>query len=210
MTEGLLRVALTFDTEHPDRPNVAGTSERILEALDTAGVTATFFVQGRWAEAFPEAALSIPAGGHLVGNHSHYHARMPLLTDEGLAEDIAESGRVITDTTGVDPRPWFRCPFGAGATDPRVQAAVTAAGYRHVGWHIAAEDWEPSRTGVAIEADLVAGVRDHGDGAVILLHTWPSGTLAALPGTVARLRDRGATFVRVDDLDSVPVAPSWA
>jgi peptidoglycan/xylan/chitin deacetylase (PgdA/CDA1 family) len=206
----LLRVALTFDAEHPDRPNVAGTAERLLDALDTAGVPATFFVQGRWAEAYPATARAIATAGHQVGNHSHYHARMPLLTDSGLAEDIAEAGRIILDTTGVDPLPWFRCPFGAGATDPRVQAVVTAAGYRHVGWHIAAEDWEPSRTGGAIEADLVAGVRDHGDGAVILLHTWPSGTLAAIPGTIARLRDRGAAFVRVDALESIPVAPSWA
>jgi peptidoglycan-N-acetylglucosamine deacetylase len=205
-----LRVALTFDAEHPDRPNVAGTAERLLDALATARVSATFFIQGRWAEAYPETARSIATAGHLVGNHSHYHARMPLLTDDGLAEDIAESGRIITDATGVDPRPWFRCPFGAGATDPRVQAAVRGAGYQHVGWHIAAEDWEPSRDGVAIEADLVKGARGHGDGTVILLHTWPSGTLAAIPGTVARLRDRGAEFVRVDALESIPVAPSWA
>jgi peptidoglycan/xylan/chitin deacetylase (PgdA/CDA1 family) len=210
VSEPLLRVALTFDAEHPDRPNEAGTAERLLEALDLAGVRATFFVQGRWAEAYPVTARSIPAGGHLVGNHSHYHARMPLLTDAGLAEDIRDATDAIAAATGTDPRPWFRCPFGAGATDPRVQAAVTAAGYRHVGWHIAAEDWEPTRTGPMIETDLVDGVRTHGDGAVVLLHTWPSGTLAAIPGTVARLRDLGATFVRVDELPALPVAPSWA
>ena len=28
----------------------------------------------------------------------------------------------------VDPRPWFRCPFGAGADDPRVLAAVMRLG----------------------------------------------------------------------------------
>ena len=27
---------------------------------------------------------------------------------------------VIRETTGVDPRPWFRCPFSAGDDDPRV------------------------------------------------------------------------------------------
>ena len=210
MSESLLRVALTFDAEHPDRPNEAGTSERLLEALDVAAVRATFFVQGRWAEAYPGVARSIPTGGHLVGNHSHYHARMPLLTDAGLAEDIRDATDAILATTGIDPRPWFRCPFGAGATDPRVQGAVTAGGYRHVGWHIAAEDWEPTRTGPMIETDLVDGILAHGDGAVILLHSWPSGTLAAIPGTVARLRDLGATFVRVDELAVLPVAPSWA
>lgn len=204
------RVALTFDAEHPDRPNEPGVTERIIGALAHEGVTATFFIQGRWAEAYPAVARSVADAGHLVGNHSHYHARMPLLSDDGLTEDIAEAGRAIEEATDFDPRPWFRCPFGAGSTDPRVLGAIAAAGYRHVGDHVAAEDWEPFRTGPAIEADLVAGTLAHGDGAVVLLHAWPRGTLDALPGTIARLRDAGARFVRIDGLDEVPTKPKWA
>ncbi len=206
----VLRVALTFDAEHPDRPNEPGVTDRLLEILARDGVTATFFIQGRWAEAYPAVARSIADGGHLVGSHSHYHARMPLLTDEGLATDIADAAKAIEAATGLDPRPWFRCPFGAGADDPRVQAAVEAAGYRHVGWDVAAEDWEPARDGPAIEADLVGGTLAHGDGSVILLHAWPSGTLAAIPGAIARLRDAGARFVRIDELAAIPAQPNWA
>ena len=205
------RVALTFDAEHADRPSEPLVTERLLEALDAAGVRATFFVQGRWAEAYPATARAIATAGHLVGNHSHYHARMPLLTDAGLAEDIAEAGRIILDSTGVDPRPWFRCPFGAGSDDPRVLRAVAAGGYRHAGWHVAAEDWEPERRdGSLIERDVVDGVLAHGDGAVVLLHTWPRGTLAAIPAIIDRLRVAGAAFVGIDELDEVPAAPSWA
>ena len=204
------RVALTFDAEHPDRPTEPGVTERLLDTLATAEVSATFFIQGRWAEAEPKTARRIAVDGHLVGHHSHYHARMPLLTDAGVAEDLAEAGRVIAEVTGIDPRPWFRCPFGAGWDDPRVLAAVTSAGYRHVGWHIAADDWEPDRPGAMIERDVVAGVEANGDGAVILLHSWPRGTLDALPNTVARLREAGVAFVRVDELDEVPARPSWA
>lgn len=210
MNDAPFRVAFTFDAEHPDRPHEAGSSARLIDALAKADVLATFFVQGRWAEANPATARSIATAGHLIGHHSHYHARMPLLTDAGLAEDIADGAAAIVAATGVDPRPWFRCPFAAGATDPRVQAAVTAAGYRHVGWHLAAEDWEPRRAGPAIESDLVRGAVAQGDGTVILLHAWPSGTLAAIPGTVARLRDAGASFVRIDALETLPGAPSWA
>jgi len=50
------RVALTFDAEHPDRPARPGNDERLLDALAAAGVRATFFVQGRWAEAYPAVA----------------------------------------------------------------------------------------------------------------------------------------------------------
>ena len=198
------RVALTFDAEHPDRPANLGLTATLLATLKRKGVRATFFVQGRWAEAFPDVARAIAAGGHLVGNHSHYHVRMPLLTDAGLTEDIEEARRVIMALTGVDPRPWFRCPFGAGATDARVQAAVVAAGYRHVGWHVAGDDWEPSRSPEVIAADVVGGVLAHGDGAVVLLHTWPTATLAALDSIVTRLTEAGHEFCGVDELPDAP------
>jgi peptidoglycan-N-acetylglucosamine deacetylase len=210
VTEAPFRVALTIDTEHPDRPTGIAITERLIETLAGEEVTATFFLQGRWAEAYPDVARSIAAAGHLIGNHSHYHARMPLLNDEGLREDIADAGQAIEATTGVDPRPWFRCPFGAGSTDRRVLAAVTAAGYRHVGWHVGVEDWDPARSATTIEEDLVAGTLAHGDGTVMLLHAWPRQTLEALPPTLRRLRDAGATFIRIDGLDEVPAAPNWA
>jgi peptidoglycan/xylan/chitin deacetylase (PgdA/CDA1 family) len=202
-----LRVALTFDAEHPDRPSRHGVSEELIDKLDGEKIRASFFIQGRWAEAYPDAARQIPAAGHFVGNHSFYHARMPLLSDAGLAEDVRAAEAVIRDIVGVDPRPWFRCPFGAGSDDPRVISGLNALGYRNVGWHVVATDWEPDAAG-QIESAVVDGVIAHGDGAIVLLHTWPAGTLAALPGIARRLRDRGATFVRVDELERIPELPA--
>jgi len=121
---GPFRVALTFDAEHPDRPSAPGVQERLLDGLAGFAVRATFFVQGRWAEAYPATARRIPAEGHLVGNHSHYHARMPQLNSPGLAWDIKTAEENIIAITGVDPRPWFRNPFGAGSDDPRVLKAI--------------------------------------------------------------------------------------
>ena len=202
-------MALTFDAEHPDRPSRPRVAEELLETLETERVRATFFVQGRWAEAYPRTARQIPAGGHLVGNHSFYHARMPLLSDAGLAEDVRSAERVIAEIVGVQPRPWFRCPFGAGADDERVLAGLASLGYRNVGWDVAATDWEPDMAG-QIESTVVDGVLRHGDGAVVLLHTWPAGTLAALGGIIRRLRDRGARFARVDELTAAPEGPRSA
>jgi len=198
------RVALTFDAEHPDRPSAAGVQERLLDVLERRAVRATFFIQGRWAQAYPETARRIPAAGHLVGNHSHYHARMPLLSARGLRSDIVAARGAILAVTGVDPLPWFRCPFGAGAADRRVQAIVRELGYRHVGWHVAGIDWPTERSGADVEESVVGGALRRGDGCVILLHTWPDRTEAAMPGIVSRLRDAGVTFVGVDELPTVP------
>jgi peptidoglycan-N-acetylglucosamine deacetylase len=203
-------VALTFDAEHPDRPADPAATDRLIERLDGLRVRATFFIQGRWAEANPTTARAIAEAGHLVGNHSHYHARMPLLTETGLAEDIAEAGRAIEAASGVDPRPWFRCPFGDGTADPRVVDALTRAGYRHVGWHVDGLDWDAGRSASTIEDEVRTGVAAQGDGAVILLHAWTPGMSAALVPTVDRLRDDGMTFVTIDELDHIPAAPSWA
>jgi peptidoglycan/xylan/chitin deacetylase (PgdA/CDA1 family) len=200
-----LRVALTFDAEHPDRPWCPpGNADRILDTLAAEQVRATFFVQGRWAQAYPAAAGRIRPEGHLVGFHSHYHARIPLLLGGGFASDVADGQAAVLAATGVDPRPWFRCPFGAGHDDPRVLAELEAHGYRNVHWHVELEDWEPWRTGQAIASDAIEGIREHGDGTVVLLHTWPGGTGDAVGSIVGGLRDLGATFVTVDELDDLP------
>lgn len=201
---GPFRVALTFDAEHSDRPAAPGVAERLLDALVRLEVRATFFVQGRWAEAYPELARRIPEDGHLVGSHSHYHARMPLLSDDGLVADVEAAAEAIVAATGVDPRPWFRCPFGAGMDDPRVLGAIGRAGYRHVGWHVVGEDWRPEISPARVRDAVLAGTRRHGDGAVVLLHTWPDRMLVALEPVVTTLRAEGARFVRIDALDAIP------
>ena len=204
------RVALTFDAEHPDRPAPPGIADRLLDLLDQLGVPATFFVQGRWAEAFPVTARRIGEAGHAVGSHSFYHARMPLLSHAGLASDIGAAERVLREIVGVDPRPWFRCPFGEGDDDARISAALARLGYANVGWDVVAEDWDPRRTSRQVEADVVAGASAHGDGAVVLLHAWPGRTHAAIPGIVRRLRDAGADLVRIDALAQLPATgPKW-
>ena len=198
---GPFRVALTFDAEHPDRPHRPGVTAGILDVLAGRRVPATWFLQGRWVESEPELARQIATDGHLVGNHSFYHARLPLLTDAGLATDVAEAERVIRELTGIDPRPWFRCPFSAGADDPRVLGILGAAGYRDIGADVVLDDWEPDRTGPLLASDALRETPRVGDGAVVLLHAWPPGTLDALPAMIDGLRDRGATFVRIDALE---------
>jgi peptidoglycan/xylan/chitin deacetylase (PgdA/CDA1 family) len=196
---------LTFDAEHPDRSGCPpGNAERILDALAAEAAHATFFVQGRWAGSQPACSKRIADEGHLVGHHSHYHARMSLLSDEGIDSDVLDGQRRIQEHTGVDPRPWFRCPFGDGHDDPRVLESLARLGYRNVHWHVELEDWEPWRTGEAIARDAIAGVLAHGDGAVVLLHTWPEGTGDAVGSIIAGLKQLGAVFVGLDELEDLP------
>jgi peptidoglycan-N-acetylglucosamine deacetylase len=194
------RIALTFDTEHWSHPSTADVQERILDVLTAARVRATFFVQGRWATAYPCCAKRIAASGHLVGNHSHHHAPMNSLTDAGIESDVRKAEEAIVEITGADPRPWFRCPFGYGHDDPRVLAALERSGYRNHHWDVEPDDWKPERTPADLERLVIDGALSHGDGAVVLLHSWPPATIAALPAILAGLADAGASFVGLDEV----------
>jgi peptidoglycan/xylan/chitin deacetylase (PgdA/CDA1 family) len=199
MTDGP-QVALTFDAEHPDRPHHGDHATWVLDELARLEVRATFFLQGRWVEAFADVARRVGTDGHLIGNHSFYHARMPLLSQEGFEEDIHEAQRAIIDATGVDPRPWLRFPFGAGADSPSLVDRLATLGYRHVGWDVEVYEWEPGRSAREVAGAAVDGVTARGDGAIVLLHTWPDPVAPALAELVGRLRDGGARFVRLDEL----------
>ena len=129
---------------------------------------------------------------------------MPLFSVDGLREDLADAEAVIRGETGVDPHPWFRCPFGTGADDEGLITSLAELGYRHAGWHVEAYEWDEESTAEGVGEAVVRGTLAHGDGAVVLLHPWPDQVAPALPPIVAALRDAGATFVRLDDLDLPP------
>jgi len=196
-----LRVALTFDAEHPSREgHRPGTETEILDVLHRAGARGTFFLQGRWASAHPSIARRVVEDGHLVGNHSHHHAPMTLLTAEGIRTDVERAEERIGEVAGVDPRPWFRCPFGAGADDPSVLTGLRDLGYQNVHWAIDPGDWRESATADGVASAVIDGLRSVPEGAVVVFHTWPGGTPDALRTVLGRLRAEGATFVTVSEV----------
>jgi len=204
----VLRVALTLDVEHPDRRSRVGVTEDILATLTDKDVRATTFIQGRWALAYPKLARQIAADGHLVGCHSHFHARMPMLTRRGLASDVRSATRALRDITGVDPHPWFRCPFGAIDRGTAVLDQLRSLGYRNVGWNVDSKDWA-SRGADRVARRVIDGVLQHGDQAIVLMHGWPAPNPKALPRIIDELRAHGAEFVTVDTLTDVPTRAGW-
>jgi len=201
MTASELRVALTFDAEHPSRPpGPAGNAEHLLEVLAARDVRATFFIQGRWATAYPGVAKSIAREGHTIGSHSHHHAMFTLLSPDGVRADLKSAQEAIAETAGSDPRPWFRFPFGDGEGDEELRSALSSLGYRNVGWDVDPDDWDHARTTDEVLRSVVEGAQSHGDGAIVLLHTWPGSTGEALGDIIERLRAEGARFVGVEEL----------
>ena len=200
-----MRVALTFDAEHPDSPHCPPGNERsLLDILGREGVRATFFLQGRWVLSHPDLARRVADQEHLIGNHSHYHSRMRLLTAEGFRTDVLSAEKAIAEVVGVDPRPWFRLPFGSGHRNSRLTDLLESLGYRSVGWDVDAFDWDETRPAKAIESSVLEDTLACGSEAIVLMHGWPETTVGALPGIIGGLRERGATFCGLDDWPEPP------
>jgi peptidoglycan/xylan/chitin deacetylase (PgdA/CDA1 family) len=202
-----MRVALTVDTEHPDRPTTdpIGNFVRTLDVLEALRVKATFFVQGTWARAYPDLVHRIAAGGHLVGGHSHRHCPYTSLHAQGIAHDL-QSSRHSLAVLGLDVGGWFRLPGGRGSGDAAVLEALRSSGFRHVGWTAMAGDWRPDRSVAQVVDKVLADVDGRRpDGlSVPVFHSWPDSAPPALEMVLEKL-DGSVQFVTLDQVDPTEV-----
>jgi peptidoglycan-N-acetylglucosamine deacetylase len=184
-------VALTFD----DGPDADGTPPT-LDALDEAGVKATFFLVAEQVEAHPDLALEIAERGHEIAAHCFDHTAHAALTDP--IGDLRRTLETIDAVTGAQPSVQ-RPPYGRFT--PASHAACLQAGLQPVYWSAWGQDWDD------IAADRIADLvtRDLSDGVVILLHDSaryahrPSAraTAAAIPLIAAAMADAGLAARRI-------------
>lgn len=189
-------VALTFD----GGGSAAGVTS-ILDTLAARAVPATFFLTGDFVTAFPARSRRI-AREHLVGNHTMGHRDLTTLGDDAVARQVRRAERVIRETTGEDPRRFFRFPFGART--PHAVSELNELCYVPFRWTVDSLGWKGTKPGgmtVAAVVDRVVAART--PGAIVLMHVGANpddGTTldaAALPRVVDRLRGHGYRFVRL-------------
>ncbi len=187
-------VALTFDAGGDD----AGVAA-ILKALSDAGVPATFFLTGRWTEVYPADAKRI-AATYGIGNHTYNHPRLTDLTDAQVRDQITHAAAVITSTTGVDPHPLFRFPYGS--TNARVLADAHDLGYGGIRWTVDTLGWEGRSSGQSEATVLQRVLNGLKPGEIVLMHVGAAndGTTLdanALPSVIRELIARGYRMVLV-------------
>lgn len=193
-------VVLTFDDgPGPDTPAV-------LDALDAAGVRATFFMLGDAAAARPELAREVARRGHLVASHGRSHRKLHLASPRTIAAEI-DGGLAALRAAGVEPAPLFRAPHGFKG--PLLTRALRRRGLRLVGWTRGA--WDSARPGAGAIVER-ACARPRG-GTILLLHDGNGTpgidprrdqTAAAIPEIVRRWRAAGYEFTTPDQLEPEP------
>jgi peptidoglycan/xylan/chitin deacetylase (PgdA/CDA1 family) len=126
--------ALTFD----DGPNPSATP-RLLSLLETHGVTATFFVLGKYVDENPGLAAEIVSRKHVIGNHTYGHPNTLFFSRQRIADELNRCQDAILKATGLRSI-CVRPPFGFRG--PQFYwAALTAGLSQVVMWSVSARDW---------------------------------------------------------------------
>ncbi|KNC17820.1 hypothetical protein AC792_13305 [Arthrobacter sp. RIT-PI-e] len=164
----------------------------------TTGTRLTFFLNGSYPAWSQHARLLQPlvASGQIqLGNHTWSHADLTGLDDAGIVDELQRNHDFIVSTYGIDPRPYYRPPYGY--RDGRTDAAAASIGYTcPVMWYGSLAD-----SGLRTDQEIID-----------LAHRWfqPAhiviGHLNFLPVTRVfphlhqLLTDRALTTITLDDL----------
>ena len=195
------KVVLTFD----DGPDWRYTPF-ILDVLKQYDVPAAFFVVGGNVLKSADIVRRMVEEGHEVGNHTFSHPDLGRLSDFQMELELAGTQRVLESTIGRNTL-LFRAPYAAdesndsGFKQTEVSAKVSKLGYLMVDMYVDPEDWHVSDSDVI--TDRVVGAVESNAGHVILLHDAGgdrSGTIAALPRIITRLRNDGYEFTSIAGL----------
>jgi peptidoglycan/xylan/chitin deacetylase (PgdA/CDA1 family) len=194
-------VVLTFD----DGP-LPPYSNQILDILASQCVKATYFLVGEMARAFPAAVRRTYEEGHTIGTHSDNHptrfgqlpiVRMRQEIDWGISDVSAALG---------DPKylaPFFRIP--GLARSETVESELAARGLSIFSSDTVADDWHHRIGGKQIIAAAMRRLEARGKG-ILLLHDIHPATVAALPGLLKELKDKGFHIVQVVPAASYVIA----
>jgi peptidoglycan/xylan/chitin deacetylase (PgdA/CDA1 family) len=190
---GAKELVLTFD----DGP-WPGTTPKVLDALKSECVRATFFLLGRNVAAHPQLARRVLSDGHTVGHHSYSHPLLSRLSvskaeaeiDRGIAADeLALYGeRRATPTT-----PFFRFP-GFAMNGPLLNR-MSERGLVVFGADVWASDLV--QMGPEQELRLILSRIEHLGSGIVLFHDTKAQTAQMLPAFLRELKRRGYRIVHV-------------
>jgi peptidoglycan/xylan/chitin deacetylase (PgdA/CDA1 family) len=203
---GARRVALTFDAGGDD----AGLP-KILRALRTFDVPATFFVTGHFAAYYPAWTRRL-AARYAIGNHTMNHLDLTRLSPARARAEIRAGRDAIRRAAGHDTQPLFRFPYGRRNGD--TVRLANALGYLPVGWSVDTGGWLGTSGGHSVArvvARVLAGLRP---GEIVLMHVGANPydhttfDADALPTLIREVERRGYRFTTVAEVYA-RAFPAW-
>jgi peptidoglycan/xylan/chitin deacetylase (PgdA/CDA1 family) len=209
---GRKQIALTFDSNMTDamlRRLSAGTvksyaNTAVVDELQKSHTPATFFLAGKWVEAYPQLTRRIAADPDFqVASHSWAHEGfrgncygLGTIGRADMAADVERSFQVLS-RYDAHPTRYFRFP--GGCYNSAALTAIAPVGCTVVEYDDVSGDAfgnNPAR----IASDTVAGAKP---GSIVVLHITEANapeTAIALPAIIKQLRAKGYRLVTLGTL----------
>ena len=198
-------VCLTFD----DGPSK--TTPEVLDALNAAGVKATFFVVATgYNEKYLPLLTQAAAAGHQIALHSASHEYSDIYRSSAAYwKDIALLKQRIAPYVDAESIRYLRFPggstntvsrrYGGKGLMPQLKTEVEQRGWQWVDWNVCAEDavgGHPSADTIYRNVVRETGEQTH---CVVLMHDSATThtTAEALPDIIRWYADNGYTFLTV-------------
>ncbi len=99
----------SWDRGLPITERAAVNTHRVLQLLQKAGVRATMFVLGKFAEVYPDVVKRIRADGHEVACHGYGHVEIFRQSRKEFAGDVRRSKDLLEQILG-EPVRGYRAP----------------------------------------------------------------------------------------------------
>lgn len=180
--------ALTFD----DGPDPSYTP-KILRILKEKKAPATFFMVGQMVRAHAPTGKLVAQAGHPIGGHSWTH---PMRTKSPVME-IERTNAMLKEKLNVVPT-MFRPPYGILKNGLAREASKHSEDV--ILWSADSSDWKRGSSAASIKNNVLRSLTP---GGIALMHDGGgnrSSTVAALPGIIDGIRNRGYKLVTVPEL----------
>lgn len=188
-------IVLSFD----DGPNVV-TTPKMLDILEQAHVTASFFVVGKNIAGNEALLQRMAKDGMEIGNHTWSHMDLTKLTPAQIRDELIKT-QLAVQAAGAPLPTLFRPPYGA--VDDVV---VGSAGLQTALWNEDPKDWKVANS-ATLQQIILASAKP---GGVIDLHDIHQVTVDAMASTILSLKGSGYQFVTVSQLQNSKARPGNA
>ena len=158
----------------------------------------TFFVTSGyspWRQVARELAPLVDSGQAQLANHTRTHADLTHLTSAGIARELRDCQHFIQDRFGVNPKPFFRPPFGY-LNDYVIRSAAGAGFYTPTMWYGTLGD----SGHISSRRIYELGKAWMHDESILISHANNTTVLHQIDHLRTLLRQRNLTMVTLDDV----------
>lgn len=202
LAEGRKVVYLTFD----DGP--CGNTGNLLDALDAAGVKATFFINGHTG--YEDQLKRMVEGGHTLAMHTYTHEYEHVYRNlDTFGEEITTLRQYIYEVTGLDTN-IFRFPGGSSNSKAVLPISEYIAYLEknnlvYYDWNVSSGDGSEGLTADQVYGNVMSGI-ERQDVSVVLMHDSVNklSTYEAIPRIIESLQAIDALILPIA-YDTTPV-----